>query len=192
MTREQSLLKFRGRQRIISVTMNLPEVYYQPWTLWCELKVPRKVTTHSAGFDLYSAVSCVLSPKSRRLLWTGIKLYIPNGWCGKISPKLSMSLKRIEVRASVVESNCHSEIWVLVVNNSEENFNVNPRDVIGQIIFPPIVLIRELKPILTNCNILQGGHKIRYSAEKEFYLATKRDRKKRLALLERAPSKYQT
>src|SRR5665647_2426425 len=57
--------------------------------------LPMPVYAHGtdAGIDLYSAVSCILKPYERKLIPSGIKLSIPEGYAGFVLPRSGLAIK---------------------------------------------------------------------------------------------------
>jgi len=66
--------------------------------------LPKKATPFSAGYDLFSAVDCVVPKKGKYLISTGIALILPDGCYGRIAPRSSLALKYfIHVGAGVID-----------------------------------------------------------------------------------------
>lgn len=57
------------------------------------LKIPRRGTSNSAGYDLFSPFSFSLEANSEILIPTGIKCYIPNGCFLLIAPRSGLGSK---------------------------------------------------------------------------------------------------
>jgi dUTP pyrophosphatase len=102
-------------------------------------KVPTKTNITDAGFDLYSVVATVISPKQRKTIRTGIALQMPEHMAGLIWPRSGLSVKHgIDVLAGVVDSGYRGEIMVCLYNTSDENVVINTGDRIAQIIFQEV------------------------------------------------------
>ena len=101
--------------------------------------LPKKATLGSAGFDLYSCVSEIISPKKWKAISTGISISIPNDCYARIAPRSGLAFKNgIDVFAGVVDSDYRGEIMAILMNNGENDFVINPGDRIAQIIFEKI------------------------------------------------------
>lgn len=98
-------------------------------------KVPTKSSPESAGYDLYSIEDIKLDPHSRKLISTGIKIKFPKEYYGRVAPRSGLSCKGIDIGAGVIDSDYRGEIKVLLINNSENIFNVEISDRIAQLIF---------------------------------------------------------
>jgi len=102
-------------------------------------KIPTKTNFTDAGFDLYSTINTVISPKQRKTVSTGISLEMPEHFAGLIWPRSGLSVKHgIDVLAGVVDSGYRGEIMVCLYNTSDENVTINAGDRIAQIIFQEV------------------------------------------------------
>lgn len=82
-----------------------------------EAITPLQNTESDAGFDLFAAEDCSISPFERRLVKTGIHMAIPAGYYGRIAPRSGLAVKNgIDVMAGVVDSGYRGEVKVLLVN----------------------------------------------------------------------------
>ena len=57
------------------------------------LPMPGYAHKTDAGIDLYSAIDCVLKPYDRKLIPSGIKLAIPEGYAGFVQPRSGLAIK---------------------------------------------------------------------------------------------------
>jgi dUTP pyrophosphatase len=102
-------------------------------------KVPTKANLNDAGFDLYSTLDTVISPKQRKTVRTGIAIQMPDHLAGLIWPRSGLSVKHgIDVLAGVVDSGYRGEIMVCLYNTSDEIVSINTGDRIAQIIFQEV------------------------------------------------------
>ena len=58
-----------------------------------DAKEPLKAYADSAGYDLFANESIRIMSNSRGLVCTGIKITIPKGFYGQISPRSGLALK---------------------------------------------------------------------------------------------------
>ena len=87
---------------------------------------PLQNTQSDAGFDLFSAEDCSVSPFERRLIKTGIHVAIPDGYYGRIAPRSGLAFKNgIDVMAGVVDSGYRGELKVLLINLTKPDFQKN-------------------------------------------------------------------
>lgn len=79
--------------------------------------IPTQSKKGDAGYDLYSAENCIISPFGRRLVRTGIAIAIPEGYYGRIAPRSGLALKHgIDVMGGVVDCFYRGEVGVILVN----------------------------------------------------------------------------
>ncbi|VDN99383.1 unnamed protein product [Rodentolepis nana] len=111
---------------------------------------PSRGSELAAGYDLYSAVDCVLKPGGRALINTDIQISLPPGCYGRIAPRSGLCLKHgIDVGAGVIDQDYRGNIMVVLFNFGDENFMVRKGDRIAQLICERIYL-----PTLKECSIL--------------------------------------
>ncbi len=96
---------------------------------------PKKGSTYSAGWDLYSSETLQIAPSERKLVSTGWKLkYAPKSYYLRIAPRSGLACKGIDIGAGVVDADYRGELKVLVINNSNTEFTVDPSTRIAQFI----------------------------------------------------------
>ena len=102
-------------------------------------QIPTRANENDAGFDLYSTLDTVISPKQRKTVRTGIAIQMPDHLAGLIWPRSGLSVKHgIDVLAGVVDSGYRGEIMVCLYNTSDEIVSINTGDRIAQIIFQEV------------------------------------------------------
>lgn len=107
--------------------------------LYSEAIVPTKAHNTDAGFDLYSIEECVIPPKQRKTVSTGISIQMPDNYAGLIWPRSGLSVKKgLDVLAGVIDAGYRGEIMVCLYNTSFEAVHINHGDKIAQIIFQEV------------------------------------------------------
>jgi dUTP pyrophosphatase len=102
---------------------------------------PERKSEDAAGYDLYCSEHNFLMPNTRKLISTGISLEIPKDHYGRIAPRSGLAVKNsIDIGAGVVDSDYRGEVKILLINNSQDTFWVNPGDRIAQLILVKISL----------------------------------------------------
>jgi dUTP pyrophosphatase len=86
---------------------------------------------------------------NRSLVRLGIKIALPIGTYGQIAPRSGLSVKGIDIGAGVIDSDYRGELQVVVINHTNQPFNVNAGDRIAQLIvkkiaFPTLVRTLDL------------------------------------------------
>jgi dUTP pyrophosphatase len=108
-----------------------------------DLPLPRYATPGSAGIDLLAAVEedIILQPGERRLIPTGIRLAIPEGYEGQIRPRSGLALKHgigCLNSPGTVDSDYRGPVQVILVNHGQEPFRIRRGDRIAQMVFAPV------------------------------------------------------
>tara|TARA_R110002020_G_scaffold19821_5_gene68008 strand:- start:2250 stop:2723 length:474 start_codon:yes stop_codon:yes gene_type:complete len=92
-----------------------------------EGRKPFQANISDAGYDLFSTEYITIEPFQRRLISTGIKIEIPEGFYGRIAPRSGLACKKgIDVMAGVIDSGYRGEIKVLLINLNFEGYNLRP------------------------------------------------------------------
>jgi dUTP pyrophosphatase len=98
-------------------------------------KIPQYQTVQSAGFDLVSIEDITIKPNQRVLIGTGLAMAIEDGFELQIRPRSGLAYKNgITVLNSpgTIDSDYRGEIKVLLINHSEDDFNIKSGDRIAQ------------------------------------------------------------
>lgn len=110
----------------------------------CEdLSLPISASKFSSGVDLVSAVSAdtVLKPGKIKLISTGIKIMIPEGYEGQIRPRSGLALKHgitVLNTPGTIDSDYRGIVRVILINLGEEDFNIQRGDRIAQLVIQKI------------------------------------------------------
>src|SRR3978361_483750 len=64
----------------------------------------------------------------------------PNNSYIRLAPRSGLALKGIDVRAGVVDADYRGEIKILLINNSTEDFTIQPVDRIAQLVLEQIIM----------------------------------------------------
>ncbi len=105
--------------------------------------LPEYATSSSAGVDLRAAISSetTLAPLERKVVGTGIKIAIPQGYEAQIRPRSGLSAKHgVTVLNSpgTIDADYRGEIGVILVNLSSESYTLNPGERIAQLVFSKV------------------------------------------------------
>jgi dUTP pyrophosphatase len=101
--------------------------------------LPAYETAHAAGMDLRADLetTITLKPLERKLVPTGLHIELPEGFEAQIRPRSGLALKHgigIVNSPGTIDADYRGEIKVLLINFSEEIFEVNTGDRIAQMI----------------------------------------------------------
>ena len=101
-----------------------------------DAKEPLKVYVDSAGYDLFANETFKILSNSRGIISTGIKMSIPKGFYGQISPRSGLALMNGAIAFSgTIDSGYLGIVYVLLFNFSTNDFLVEKGNPITQIVF---------------------------------------------------------
>jgi len=107
------------------------------------IPLPRYMTAHSAGMDLFADVEgeVVLKPGERRLIPTGIALAIPPGYEGQLRPRSGLALREgisLVNAPGTIDADYRGEVGVLLINLGQQPFRLKRGDRIAQLVISPV------------------------------------------------------
>jgi dUTP pyrophosphatase len=106
------------------------------------LPMPAYAHKTDAGIDLYSAISCVLKPYERKLIPSGVKLSIPEGYAGFVLPRSGLAIKNgisLVNSPGLIDSGYRGEICIIIINlDKEMDFTIKKGDKICQLVIKKI------------------------------------------------------
>jgi len=102
-------------------------------------ELPEYATVHSAGMDIRANLSSpvLLKPMERKLIPTGLYIQLPEGYEAQIRPRSGLAIKKgITVLNSpgTIDADYRGEIGVILVNLSNEDFEINDGERICQMV----------------------------------------------------------
>lgn len=108
-----------------------------------DLPLPVYKTHGSAGVDLYAAIEapCVLEPGERKLIPTGIRIALPDGYEAQVRPRSGLAIEHgigMVNSPGTIDSDYRGEIKVILINWSSEPFALHRGDRIAQMIIAPV------------------------------------------------------
>ena len=104
-----------------------------------EVKSPNYANPGDAGMDFYSAESVVIKVNERKVVKTGIKMAIPEGYVGLIWDKSGLAAKKgVKTMAGVIDAGYRGEVGVVLHNLGQEDFEIEKNMKIAQMLIQPI------------------------------------------------------
>ena len=96
------------------------------------IKLPKRATTGSAGYDIFSPIDFSLSPGETIKIPTGIRVKIDEGWVLKLYPRSGLGFKfRLQLNNTVgiidsdyYNSDNEGHIFIKITNDSNEGKTV--------------------------------------------------------------------
>jgi len=105
-----------------------------------QARIPTRGSAQAAGHDLYANERNTIPARGQEVLRTGISITPPRGTYGRIAPRSGMAVKhQVAVNAGVIDSDYTGEIKVVLANMSDQDYQVNNRDRIAQLITEKII-----------------------------------------------------
>lgn len=126
--------------------------------------LPAYETAHAAGMDLRADLEApvTLNPMERKLIPTGLFIELPEGFEAQIRPRSGLAFKHgigIVNSPGTIDADYRGEIKVLLINFSQEPFEINTGDRIAQMIVARHESVNwEEVEILTETSRGAGGY----------------------------------
>lgn len=146
----QAIAPLIGRQ---VVNPAAPENTVQPLTLKVErlsptAKLPTRSYAGDAGLDLYSDQALDLLPGERRVVETGIKIALPQGYAGLIWDKSGVATQGVHTLAGVIDENFRGPLAVVLINLGQSSYRIEAGQKIAQLLTQkveaPVVIEEKL------------------------------------------------
>ncbi len=104
---------------------------------------PTYGSTEAAGADLRASLKeiVILEKGERKLIPTGLKMEIPEGYEGQIRPRSGLALKKgisIVNAPGTLDSDYRGPVGVVLINHGQEIVVIEDGDRIAQIVFSPV------------------------------------------------------
>lgn len=106
-----------------------------------DAKIPEIAHKGDAGADLYSVEETSLSPNEIKLVSTGIKVAIPEGYELQVRPKSGLALNHgitLLNTPGTIDAGYRGEVKVIMANFGKEIFKVAKGSKIAQLVFNKI------------------------------------------------------
>ena len=112
-----------------------------------QLPMPTYATDGSAAMDLRACIAepVTIAPGARHLLKTGLAINMMDpSLVAIVASRSGLSLKhgiRVAQGIGVIDADYHGEIGVILANDGEDPYTVQPGDRIAQLMFQPVVQV---------------------------------------------------
>ncbi|MBL8149619.1 MAG: dUTP diphosphatase [Blastocatellia bacterium] len=121
-------------------------------------RLPTKMTSDSAGFDIYAAAETIIPASSladdgkvdvgRALIQTGLAVEIPQGMVGRIGSRSGLSVKNnLEVGAGWIDADYRGEVCIELKNFSSKPFKVAVGDRVAQLVVLPLAEVEVVETV---------------------------------------------
>ncbi|MBE9502699.1 MAG: dUTP diphosphatase [Proteobacteria bacterium] len=104
-----------------------------------DVPLPKYMTDHSAGMDLYADIDeeITLKPMERILVSTGISIALPDGYEAQIRPRSGLAIKygiALVNSPGTIDADYRGEIKVIIINLGTSSFVVKRGERIAQMV----------------------------------------------------------
>jgi len=97
--------------------------------------IPTRATAGSAGFDLYSPISCTVYGHGSCVIDLDLAMAIPDGYVGEIHPRSGKSIEFQVVKlAGVIDSDYRKSVRVALYNMGDMPWEIRAGDRIAQLV----------------------------------------------------------
>lgn len=99
--------------------------------------VPSYAHPGDAGADLRAAEAAVLAPGERKLIGTGVRIALPDGYVALVHPRSGLAVKHgvtVLNTPGTIDAGYRGEIKVILINLGDEPFAIEPGDRIAQVV----------------------------------------------------------
>jgi len=122
--------------------MHRPETVDLPIQLSEGATLPAYQTSGAAGMDLCTSETFVLNPMERRLVGTGVRVAIPEGFEGQVRPRSGLAIRNgisMVNTPGTIDSDYRGELRLILINFGAEAVQFSQGDRIGQLVICPVV-----------------------------------------------------
>lgn len=102
-------------------------------------ELPSYATLASAGMDLKAVLAAPVSlaPLERKIIGTGLKIALPEGFEAQVRPRSGLAAKHgitVLNAPGTIDADYRGEIGVILVNLSNDEFTIEPGERIAQLV----------------------------------------------------------
>ncbi|KAF0135127.1 MAG: dUTP pyrophosphatase [Candidatus Saganbacteria bacterium] len=110
------------------------------------IPLPKYMSAHAAGMDLYAAVDpeMIIKAGEWKLVPTGISIALPDGYEAQVRPRSGLALKQgISVlnTPGTIDADYRGEVGVILMNHGKQDLVIKRGDRIAQMIINEVVRI---------------------------------------------------
>jgi dUTP pyrophosphatase len=122
---------------------------------YLDIKLPRRATAKSAGYDIYSPFSFELNPGETIKIPTGIKAYMQDDEVLKIYIRSSLGFKydvTLSNNVGIIDADYanalnEGHIWIKLINHGDKTLSINKGEAIAQGIFEKYLKVDNDTPV---------------------------------------------
>ena len=106
---------------------------------------PKYATVGAAGMDLRANIDVQLAPMGRKMVPTGVRLAIPEGYEAQVRPRSGLAIKHGVTMVNTpgtIDSDYRGEINVILINLGQDAVEFKRGERIAQLVVSPVVKAR--------------------------------------------------
>ena len=115
------------------------------------IKLPKRATTKSAGYDFFAPTALTLAPKQTVTVATGVRALMPDNWCLMIFPRSGLGFKyklRLNNTVGIIDadysdSDNEGHIFIRMTNESDTTLEIPQGSAFAQGIFVQYFLTED-------------------------------------------------
>lgn len=124
------------------------------------VEAPFYATVGSAGMDIRANIKepIILKPLERKLIPSGIRLGIPDGYEVQVRPRSGLALKHgisLVNTPATIDCDYVGEIGIILINLSNEDYTIQPQERIAQLVLNEVAQMSLQK--VTSLNETERG-----------------------------------
>lgn len=105
------------------------------------IELPAYKTAGAAGMDLCCAEDVSLAPMERRLVSTGLRIAIPDGYEGQVRPRSGLAIRHgltMVNTPGTIDSDYRGEVGIILINLGQERVDLSKGERIAQLVICPV------------------------------------------------------
>jgi dUTP pyrophosphatase len=121
--------------------MDAPHTVEMPLVLSEGASLPSYATAGAAGMDLRCSEEFELQPMERKLVSTGVRIAVPEGYEGQVRPRSGLAIRHgisMVNSPGTIDSDYRGELRLILINFGSEAVQFNKGDRIGQLVLCPV------------------------------------------------------
>lgn len=113
-----------------------------------DVDLPKYAHPGDAGMDVCASEMVCIRPHDWKLVHTGIKVAVPEGFEMQVRPRSGLALKHgitVLNTPGTIDSGYRGEVGVVLMNHSNREFTVKKGDRIAQLVIAPVISVRVVE-----------------------------------------------
>lgn len=111
-------------------------------------EAPAYATEGAAGLDLRAFEDVILGPLERKLVRTGIRLAVPEGFEAQVRPRSGLAIRHglgLVNSPGTIDSDFRGEIQLIVINFGETAVELRRGERLAQIVISPVIRVAPVQ-----------------------------------------------